>query len=274
MRSSVLSMLFLLLSAPGARAQKLGLTAMDLDVEVDVAAEMISGTARLTVRNLGDAPVSELPLLLNRLMRVRSASAATGEPLAFEQAVVSFVDEPKLQVTSARLALAPPLAAGQERIVVVAWGGPLVGYEETGMLYVKDHVSREFTLLREDAYAFPVVGEPSSASRRAAPRPGFTFDVRVTVPRGLVVATGGEPRGVEARGAQATYRFASAVPVPFLDIAAAAYEVTDEGGIRIYAFREDAEGARRLRGRVRSALELLSSVPVGLRAERAAKPRA
>jgi aminopeptidase N len=124
---------------------------------------------------------------------------------------------------------------------------------------VRDHVSREFTILREDAFAFPVVGTPSAAARRAAPRPGFTFDVRVTVPRGLVVAAGGEDEGRTSNAEKTTYRFGSRVPVPFLNVAIAAYDVTERDGVRLYAFHEDAEGARRVLERVGAAVKLLGA---------------
>ena len=55
--------------------------------------------------------------------------------------------------------LSSPVAAG------VAYGRVSDGVE-TGSLYIQDHVSRDFTILREDAYAFPVLGVPAKLDAR------------------------------------------------------------------------------------------------------------
>lgn len=102
-----------------------------------------------------------------------------------------FADDSLLQVNALSLRLTRPITPGDSATVSVDWTGRLVGYTETGSSYIRDRVDSAFTILRMDAFAYPRVGRPSHRALRAAGLEGFSYRVRVTVPRGLVVATGG-----------------------------------------------------------------------------------
>jgi hypothetical protein len=136
------------------------LSSLDLDVRVDYESERIAGKAILTLRNLSAAPLSRVPLLLNRLMRVEAVQSSNGNDLIFHQKVTAFEDVDKWQVNAIEVELARPVQPEGTVEIEVAFGGYLVGYTEVGMRYVRDHVDRDFTILREDALAFPVVGVP------------------------------------------------------------------------------------------------------------------
>jgi hypothetical protein len=227
---------------------------LELDLRVDVPHEVVSGTARLTVRNASAGSERDVPLLLNRLLVV---SDAGGVP--FDQAVVTFVDDRKRQVDFATVHLPSPVPPGGTATVAVTYAGPIVGYTETGSLYVQDRISEEFTILREDAYAFPVLGVPSlAASRRPDRRTDFTFDATLTVPRGLVAAAGAFVGSTDL-GEWTAFRFASETPVPFLNLSVASFRILDEGGVRVYFLPGDEAGAKRILERTRQTLDLFAS---------------
>ena len=72
--------LFGAMLTPSAAAEaRLTLTRMELDIAVDYGTPGLSGNARLTVQNDGDAPEDSIPLLLNRLMRFTAARSADGD---------------------------------------------------------------------------------------------------------------------------------------------------------------------------------------------------
>ena len=75
-----------------------------------------------------------------------------------KQEIVTFDDDDTRQVALATLALPKPLAPGESTTITVPYGGHIVGYTETGSVYIKDHVSNDFTIIRDDAYAFPGTG--------------------------------------------------------------------------------------------------------------------
>jgi hypothetical protein len=244
--------LLLLGLAPGRSALAQGgppagplplLTYLDLAVGVDYETGRIAGTATLTLHNTSSTTLVRVPLLLNRLMRVEAVRDEQGGVLPVRQGVVVFDDVPKLQVNAIEVDLAAPVPPDDHVRLAVSYEGHLVGYTEVGMRYTQDRVQRDFTILREDVYAFPVVGVANARAMRTAPRAPFGFAVSATVPDDLVVATGGEPVARATRDGMTTWRFRSREAAPFLIVAIAPYGIAEADGLRVYHFPEDAEGA-------------------------------
>ena len=231
------------------------LTHLGLEIQVDYQRGTIAGTAILGLRNGSDRPAAEIPLLLNRLMTVSRIGGSGGESLAFRQDIVVFQDDSIRQVNAIVATPARPVARGDSLRIVVQYGGILVGYTETGSLYIKDRVSRDFTILREDAYAFPVTALPSWKSRRAMVRERFTFAAKITVPAGLVVAMGGAPGDAVPRDSLVSWTYRSTEPVPFLNITIAPYRVSESGQARVFSLPADSMGGQLVGRAVDSALE-------------------
>jgi hypothetical protein len=234
-----------------AQAFPLTLDHLELDLRVDHESERVQGMARLTVRNVSDAPASDVSVLLNRLMTVTGAGG-----LPFEERIATFEDDSWLQVDAATVHLPAPLPPGAATTISLAYGGHIAPYAETGRLYVKDRVSKEFTIVREDAFAFPVLGVPSVARNKTIRRDGFTFDARVTVETGFVVASGGAA-GREDSSGSTTFRFSSRKPAPFLNLCIAPFRTLEGNSVRLYYLPADEEGARRIFQRTKEALALL-----------------
>ena len=227
-------------------------TSLTLDVAVDYGKRAVAGRASITAENRGAPGARELSLLLNRLMRA-SAVTAGGKRLRFEQQVVVFTDEPFRQVNQLRITLPKPLAPGERAAVDVEYEGPLVGYVETGSLYIRDQVDPDFTILRRDAFAFPVVGVPTRAANRSITEPEFAFDATVHVPPNERVAAG----GALVSRTDTAWRF-RAESAPFLNIAIAPYVLRESGGVRVYALPADAATAEPVLDSTRGALALLT----------------
>lgn len=230
------------------------LTRLELAVRVDYDAGRVDGTATLTLHNASPAPLARVPVLLNRLMRVEAVRGDDGRALAVRQRIAVFEDLPRYQVNAVEIDLPAPLAPGGSVRLGVDYGGYLVGYTEVGWRYVRDHVDRDFTILREEALAFPVVGVPSLRVNRGAPGTPFEFEVSVTVPEDLVVATGGEQVGRTVGDGLVTWRYRSREPAPYLIVTIAPYRVAEADGLRVFHFAADVEGGQMvLRGSQRAA---------------------
>jgi aminopeptidase N len=230
----------------------------DLTVRIDYEQQRVDGTARITLRNFSDTPVNDIPLLLYRLMGIRAA-AVNGSPAQWTQRVTSFSDFTKLQVTEARIILPAPLPPRGTVQVQVRYDGHLLGYAETGMAYVRDHIERSFTLLRDDAFAFPHIGYPSVTANRRAPFPSYDYLARITVPESLVVVNGG--RVVERTFAEGlvTYVYQSVKPSWRMDFAIGDYAVIQDGPIRVAYLQRDSVGARRVLAQARRSLDLFTA---------------
>lgn len=231
------------------------LTRLGLDLRVDYERGAIDGTATLHVRNGSDHPSAAIPLLLNRLMTVIRVADQSGGDVPFEQRVVVYRDDSIRQVNAIVVSPRRPVPPGDSLVIVVHYGGILVGYTETGSLYIQDHVSRDFTIIREDAYAFPTLGVPSWSATRAAAQEPFAFAARVTTPADLVVAMGGEPAGQTRQDSTITWSYHSTAPVPFLNITVAPYRLLERAGARIFYFAADSSGAEMVARAVAGAVE-------------------
>jgi hypothetical protein len=232
-------------------------TSLVLVARLDYEEGSLDGSLTFSVENVSGRPATEVPLLLNRLMVFRNARDSEGNPLSVRQDVVTFIDHPKFQASYAVVSLARPLPPGSETTLAVDFSGHLVGYTETGMLYVQDRINEEFTILRTDALAFPSVGGPSWRINRSAPRRDFEFRAEISVPERLTVASGGELVERRVNDGVATFVYRSTAPVPFLNLPIAEFGLLSKSGIRVYYFPEHADGAKRVLERARSALELL-----------------
>lgn len=226
-----------------------------LDVSIDYESLRLSGTARITVTPDADASVARVPLLLHRLLDVESVLSGAGEPLPFTSRLAAFEDFALLQVRSLEVELPRPLASGERAEIQVAYSGHLCGYAETGMRYVRDHVSRDFTTLRPDAFAFPVVGVPSHEENSRRPHGRFDYEVAVDVPDDLVVANGGERVGVGTAGGRAVWRWRNRAPAWRIDVTVAPYSVIERDGLTVFYFPADEAGAARVAREFARAME-------------------
>jgi aminopeptidase N len=232
----------------------------ELSVDLDYEQEILHGRARITVQNNAREPVREVPLVLYRLMEVTAARDEAGDSLAFDQRVVRDPDLPTLQLDQVRVALAAPLPPGARTTIEVRYEGYLLGYAETGMRYIKDRIDPAFTILRDDAWAFPRVGYASIAAERAAVPASYDYLARITVPDTLVVANGGRLLERTVQAGRATYTYRSDRPSWRMDFAIGDYGRLETGPVRILYLRRDSAGAARVARAAASALELFAGM--------------
>ena len=207
----------------------------DLDLGVDFREERVDGTARITIGNSGATSAAEASFLLYRLLSVDAVRDGGGAPVAFSQNVVPFEDDPKRQANQVRILLAPPLPPRATRVLEIRYGGYLAGYVETGSLYIQDRVDEIFTILREDADAYPTLRPPSHAKIRAAGLPSFDYSARITVPESHVVANGGRLVERTVENGRASYVYRNMRPAWRMDFAIAPYRTLDAPGLRVFA---------------------------------------
>lgn len=228
----------------------------DLTVQVDLNRQRLDAKARIRLRNDTEHPVAGASLLLYRLMNVRTVRDAAGTPRHFSQRVTAFEDFGKLQANHILIPLAPALAPGQEITLEVEYGGYLLGYTETGRLYVKDRIDTAYTILRMDAYAYPQPGYPSQAANSRAGLPEYGYTARITVPASHAVANGGALVERREDGATTSYVYRSLKPSWRMDFAVARFTTLRDGALAVHHLPEDSAGARRILGAMSRTLKL------------------
>ncbi|MEZ4417748.1 MAG: hypothetical protein R3E10_18470 [Gemmatimonadota bacterium] len=219
-----------------------------LEATPDFESGRLEASATLTLRLEEPTPSTRVPLDVNRWLRVRQVRDEQGRELSFLQEVTGLPEFEKLQLNRIEVSLPTPLPPGGTIRLSVDYEGWIAPYTETGMLYVRDHVDEEFTVLRADAWAFPLPPGRGGA---------FTFQTRVWVPPTWVVATGGRPTGTQQEGPRVRWDSESLGPAPFLLVTIARYHVEERESVRVYAFPADTAGARHLSDRVEAAMATL-----------------
>ncbi|NJE53885.1 M1 family metallopeptidase [Thermococcus sp. 21S9] len=133
--------------------------------------------------------------------------------------------------------------------VELSYLGMLESYENV-LPYLKDSISREYTLLRTDSLFYPIPSEPDFESLIKSVV-GSEFNAEITVegaPEGLVVASGGEIRGNRLK-IEETNR---------LDIAIAPFTVIEEEPFRLFVL--GGEGIERTLELLEKAYRFYSSI--------------
>lgn len=229
-----------------------------LDLAIDHAGERLSGSITYDLENWTTKPASEISFLVNRLMDASAVHDGQGTALRFRQGVVRFRDMPMRQVTQVRVTLPRPVPGGGKTTIRVDYAGNLVGYTEVGWRYVRDRIDTAFTIIREDALAFPVIGGLSDDANRKRPGGEFTYDASIRVPARYLVATGGALTRTPHDDGTVSWRYVSGGPSPFLNVSVAPFDTLVEGGVHLFHFRADSLGARRTLANAQSAIRLLT----------------
>jgi len=232
----------------------------DLDIRLDYEQEKVFGHCRLMVINASSGSVSQIPLLLYRLMKVTSVKDEDGSELPYTQQVLGFEDWEKMQANSITVVLKTPLRPENKMSISIDYEGYLLGYTEAGMLYVKDHVDKDFTIIRPDCFAYPQVAYLSWKANFLAGLQSFAYRLRVTVPDFLTVANGGKFVGKLSENGWTTYSFENILPAWRIDAVVAKYGILKDptDGHKVYHFPGDEEGGRMVLKALKDAMGLFT----------------
>ena len=214
----------------------------DLKLSFNFADQTMQASCVMTITNQSDAKVNQVPVLLYRLMNVESVSSQEGQPLPFRETVSQYVGFPKLQVNW--VVIDEVFLPNETKTIHIEYSGFLLGYSETGMRYITDRISPEFTLIRNDAYSYPVIGIPDITSMiMNAYAHFFEFDIEVTVPDTLVVANGGHLVSLTRQDGLASYRYRSKIPNWRIDIAIGPYKKMSGGRLEVFYLSDSLAAA-------------------------------
>jgi hypothetical protein len=225
----------------------------------------IAATAEMTVENTTSVEIKDISLLLYRLLEAESVTDKQGTPLPFTQDVVKFSDEPSLQVNQVKIHLGGGLAPGKASIVRLTYSGGIFGYPEV-MMYVRDRIDENYSLVRPDAFSYPMLCNPSWESLMEAYRSRFTYDIEATGPKGYTIACGGVLKKQVAQDDSQQFYFQSRIPTWRMDIAMAKFEVIEDtkNSLIVYCLSGDKPGAENVLKAMERSLNFFSESFGGL----------
>lgn len=226
-----------------------------LDLQIDYSTRKLHGVCEITFSNETDRPIEQVPLLLYRLLSLTAATDGNHMALPFTQDIVSISGWEQIQVNYVEVSLGEALFPGQEHTLKLEYEGYLFGYSADGWRYVKDHIDRNFTMIRTDGYGYPVIAWPSERDMMPA-QVRHDYTIRVTVPHGMTVVTGGKLVDQSGSGDTVTFIFRNKKPSWRMDVAVSDYRVFEQGENRVYYFAADSLGASRVMQAMQASFDL------------------
>ncbi len=249
-----------------AQANGLDILEYDLSMRLDleksgpyVPLNTLSATARITFVNTNESPVTTVPAILYRLLKVEAVRNGKAEPLDYSQRLGSLEGWDSYQANVITIDLDRPLLSGGTTTIEIDYAGSMVGLRESGMLYVQDSLDPQFTIIRAESASYPHLAEPTRESfryRTGAGRDVFDQIVSIAVPDSLVVASGLELEEIKTQDQWSTWVYRSRQPDFHFMLPVAPYEVIETAAARIYFFPEDRDGAQRIANGVGDAMAL------------------
>ena len=226
-----------------------------LDVKLDYSTKKLYGTCEITFSNGTDRTIEHVPILLYRLLSVTGAGDENHMALPYTQKIVSISGWEQIQVNYIEIELEEALLPGEQSTIALEYEGYMFGYSADGWRYVKDNIDRNFTMIRTDGYGYPVIACPNERDMMPA-QVRHEYTIKVTVPDGLTVVTGGKLTAQSGSGDGTTYTFRSKKPSWRMDIAVSDYRLFEEGENRVYYFASDSLGARRVMRAMQTSFDL------------------
>ncbi|MEZ5358029.1 MAG: M1 family aminopeptidase [Candidatus Zixiibacteriota bacterium] len=229
---------------------------IDLTITVDYDNERLHGICQMTFLNPTDKPAIRIPLLLYRLLSVKTITDAAGHPIPFTQQIMRYDDFDIQQENFILIDLPQPLVPQDSITISVEYEGALLGRSEV-YGYVYDHIDPAFTIIRNDCSAFPWVGFPSWAKNRALIFQRYTYRASINVPDSLVVANGGDLVAKSALdNGRIEYIYKSRRPSWRMDFAVAPYQRITRGQDAVFCFPEDTLNANKILDAMANAKKL------------------
>ncbi|MHC4145424.1 MAG: M1 family aminopeptidase [Planctomycetota bacterium] len=211
-----------------------------LIVKPDYQTGTLHATSVLTISNASAKLVKTIPAVLYHKLEVTAAHTPDGKALRFTQQVVPMAGAEKMLVRHVQIALDESLLPGATLSLEIKYQGKLAGYAETGRTYLKDHVSREFTIIRFDCLAYPLICNPSMAALMKSAMwdlsHGWDYLLEVTVPEQIVVANGGKLLRKTRANGEVTYSYRNIKPAWRIDVCIARYGILEKDGVPVKVF--------------------------------------
>lgn len=218
----------------------------------------LDGVASIHVRNVGDMSVTEIPILLNRLMEISKVVIGGKEVSLSVQQIVSLEGWSTYQVRYSLAKLHEPILPGDERILAIHYSGPIAGYTEAGMSYVREKIDSKFTIIRPETLAYPHLVYPNEKDLVHQWRGADSFDqqIKVQIPNEYVVASGFPLTRLDSAAGFRSWSFISTSASSQIILPIAKYSHLDIGSNKLYFFHEDETGAKMVAKSLITVLDL------------------
>jgi hypothetical protein len=230
-----------------------------LDLRIDYGTKKLYGKCEITISNETNQPIETVPILLYRLLSVKNVENKNNVSLPFTQKVISISGWEEIQVNFIEISLSKKLSPGEQSKIELEYEGYLFGYSAEGWRYVKDHIDKNFTIIRTDGFGYPIIGYPNERDMMKIAQEKYDYLINITIPNEMIAVTGGKLIDQIKTNDETTFIFRSKKPSWRLDIAISDYEIFEKGENKVYYFASDSLGAQKVIKALQASFELYTS---------------
>lgn len=237
----------------------LSISFYDLYADIDVLNGFMKANCGIKLENKGGEPVGKVTFLLNRGLTVNLVKCM-GRHANFTQQLICLEDLRDLEVNFIEITFDEPLNLGDFVRLAINYEGSILDYQHV-FEYVRDSITEVFTLIRPDAYSYPVIGTlqfrdsiPLIVSQQ------FDYKLKIRVPRGYVVASFGKLVNEIGFDDKVLYIYESKLPSYRIDFAVAKFKkISDrQSDLHVFVFEEDYKYAVRILDELKKTLKFYS----------------
>jgi len=223
------------------------ITNYDLHFEVEPEKGSFNSQGTITILNDTKEEFRSLNIILYHDLEVKDIKNIENKSLVFLQEKVSLKDEGSYRVNYITISLKQFLKPNGEINLKIEYEGSLNGYSEV-MAYVKDKINRDFSILRPDSHAYPIIAQPSFSSILKSYKNNFTYSISVKVPKMYKVGCGGVLKNVTETNDYSIFNYSSVSPTWRFDITVADYSIIEDKDInlKIFVFQEHKANAEKI----------------------------
>lgn len=234
----------------------------DLYFKIEPAQNSFSVLGIITIANETIYELNQLNILLYHSLKVKSIKDADNENLYFTQEKVSLKDEKEYYVNNIKIKLKNILKSNDQVNLYIEYEGSINGYSHL-MAYVKDKIDKEFSILRPDSHAYPIIAQPFYESISKSYKNLFTYNITIDVPKEYTAGCGGVLKEITHKKDRNIFRYISESPTWRFDIGIAQYSLIEDKDINLKIFvfpkhRENAENV--VRKEVKRAFDLFTTL--------------
>ena len=231
--------------------------ALKIHLDKTPEAGQMKAASWLRLRNQTGKTTSTIPILLNPGLRISKITQGN-KSLTFKQKTMGLKDWATLELNTVSVNLLTPLENNRTVEITLYFEGHLLPLASSGMGYVKEYLSSEFTILRTENFSLPVVSDPDQSSLGAATRlQNYSTRMTLELPEGYIPAGNLEIKETKLLNGRVEYDLKSDGKIPFTVIPIAPYRQLKNHSAVLNYFEDQASAAATLHQQSEKTLDLL-----------------
>lgn len=208
-----------------------------LHLDSDPKRGQMVGAAWLRIRNNTNAPLSDIPYILNPGLQVTKILGSNNSPLSDTSRMGSIEGYEFLEATIGTISLPTPAKPDSDIEVVIHFRGSLQNLSWAGIEHAKETLDNGFTILRADSFGYPLISTPKKAAINAAlNQPPYYQTATVELAEGYKIAGNLHVDEVTLKGSNKSFGLRHAQPSTPMALPIARYQQITEGPLTVSVF--------------------------------------